>query len=106
MTSTCRFANAFGLGLAFFTRQQCPQLFFARQNLAADFVQRIKTGLNAAVAPGWERSLGGRHCGLHLGCVALGVMTDHVGQVARVVIRALRVASDPLAIDVVLKCCH
>ena len=83
------FADAFGLGLAFFAREQRAELFLAREDLVADLVERFGARLDAAGGPGREGGGGGGDRGVHLGRVALRVLAEHVGQVARVECSAL-----------------
>ena len=99
-------ADAFGLGLAFFARQQRAELFLAREDLVADLVERVRARLDAAGGPGGKGGGGGGDGGIHLVRVALRVLAEHVGQVARVDVGAVAGAGEPFAVDEVVEVLH
>ena len=101
LAGTGHFAHAFGQGLALFARQQLTQLVLARQQLAADLVQRVETALRCAKAPlgqGVGRSPDGF---LYLGTVGAGIFRDDVACVRRVLATAHGDTVDPTSVDVV-----
>ena len=102
-------ADGFGQGLALLARQQRAQLLASGEDFQPDLFQRIGTRLDAAGRPGGKRLA--RRCDrrVHLCRVGLGVFTDDIGQVGWVDVGLVLVASDPLAVDVVvvtLQVCH
>ncbi|MNF74083.1 hypothetical protein D3C84_561060 [compost metagenome] len=103
VTGTAHLANGFGQGLAFLAGEQGAELFLAREDLAADFVQRIATGLDTGRRPGREGRTGRVDGGIDLGLVGLCVVADHIGQVRGVDVGLVLRASDPLAANVVVE---
>ncbi|MNG31397.1 hypothetical protein D3C84_1171880 [compost metagenome] len=79
------------------------EFFTAGEDLAANFVQRIMTGLDARGRPGRKGGAGGFNGGVDLRCVSLGVFTDDIGQVRRVDVGAIVSTGYPLAVDVVIE---
>ena len=100
------FTNTFSAGLAFLTRQQIAQLFFACQDFSANFVQCIGTCLNARCAPGREGRRGCSDGSFHVCSIALSILTDHVGQVAGIDVGSSGLACSPLAVDEVVMLLH
>ena len=102
-----RFANTFGLGLAFFAGQERAQFFAPRQDLGADLVQRIGTRLDARDGPSCKRRARRLHGAVQLCCAGLGVVPLHIGSVGRVDVGREGRTRHPFAIDqVVVFLCH
>ncbi|MNZ78403.1 hypothetical protein D3C78_969720 [compost metagenome] len=100
------FAHGFGPGLAFLARQQVAQLFLARQDLGANLVERVVARLDAGNAPGREGGRGGGDGGLQVIRAALGVLADHIAEVAGVDVGAVAGGGRPLAVDQIVVAGH
>ena len=100
MAGPCHLADRLRQDLALLARQQGAELLPARQDLAADEVERVEALLRRRAAPL-------RQCGLcrcyrlrHMHGLGFGIVADHIVEIGRVDIQARGRGGDPLAADI------
>ena len=95
-------ADAFGQGLAFFSREQLAELLLARNQFIADGHQHLLAGFQAAGGPQGLCGTGGLDGLADLFGAGLLVLADQVAGVRGAVVAQGGVAFAPLAINVVV----